>query len=229
MSALLPAVEVEAGSPVRAAVVWLHGLGADGHDFEPIVPALGLDDLGVRFVFPHAPRRAVTLNTGLIMPAWFDLRSLDLDLDVDLRGIEESVAQVEALLDREARRGVTAERLVVAGFSQGGAIALLEALRRPERLAGVMALSTFLPREAASALFPGRGASGLPAFLAHGAQDPMIPIAWGEATRDHLETLGLEVTWREYPMAHEVAPEEIADIAGWLRGRLAPREPPRTA
>ena len=221
MPELLRAVEIETGGKVRASVLWMHGLGADGHDFEPIVPHLGLEGRGVRFVFPHAPRRAVTINMGLLMPAWFDVGSQDFGSDVDAAGIRVSVGQIEALLAREKERGVPAARILLAGFSQGGVIALLTALRHPERLAGVLGLSTFLTAEgtADSDLSPAN--AGLPIFMGHGDEDPMIPMDWAEAARDRLESLGYPVTWKSYPMAHQVCAEEIADIGAWMRDRFA--------
>jgi phospholipase/carboxylesterase len=216
------------GAAATCAVIWLHGLGADGHDFEPIVPYLGLpDDLGVRFVFPHAPRRAVSINMGLLMPAWYDIRALDAGGDEDERGIRESAAQIGALVAREVARGVPPERIVLAGFSQGGAMALHVALRHPDRLAGVVALSCYivgddtLEREASAAN------RGLPIFQAHGTDDPIVPLPLGQAARDRLTTLGHEVEWRTYDMAHQVVPEEIEAIGGFLRRRLAmPEQPP---
>jgi phospholipase/carboxylesterase len=220
MPDLLRAVEIETGGAVRSAIVWMHGLGADGHDFEPIVPHLGLKDRGVRFVFPHAPRRAVTINGGLLMPAWFDVRSQDFGADIDASGIRASVVQVEGLIAREKERGVPAERIVLAGFSQGGVIALCTALRHPERLAGVLGLSTFLPAEALVEGDLSAANAGLPVFMGHGDEDPMIPIEWAEAARDRLQTLSYPVTWKSYPMAHQVCAEEIADLASWIRERL---------
>jgi len=220
MPDLLRAVEIETGGAVRSAIVWMHGLGADGHDFEPIVPHLGLKDRGVRFVFPHAPRRAVTINGGLLMPAWFDVRSQDFGADIDASGIRASVVQVEALIAREKERGVPAGRILLAGFSQGGVIALCTALRHPERLAGVMGLSTFLTAEALVEGDLSAANAGLPVFMGHGDEDPMIPIAWAEAARDRLLALGHPVAWKSYPMAHQVCAEEIADIAAWIRERL---------
>jgi len=220
MPDLLRAVEIETGGAVRSAIVWMHGLGADGHDFEPIVPHLGLKDRGVRFVFPHAPRRAVTINGGLLMPAWFDVRSQDFGADIDASGIRASVVQVEALIAREKERGVPAGRILLAGFSQGGVIALCSALRHPERLAGVMGLSTFLTAEALVEGDLSAANAGLPVFMGHGDEDPMIPIAWAEAARDRLLALGHPVAWKSYPMAHQVCAEEIADIAAWIRERL---------
>jgi phospholipase/carboxylesterase len=220
MPELLRAVEIETGGRVQSSILWLHGLGADGHDFEPVVPHLGLKDRGVRFVFPHAPRRAVTINMGLLMPAWFDVRSQDFGADIDTEGIRLSVGQVEALIAREKERGIPAERILLAGFSQGGVIALCTALRHPERLAGAMGLSTFLTAEALveGELSPAN--AGLPIFLGHGDEDPMIPIEWAETARDRLEALDHPVTWKSYPMAHQVCAEEIADIAAWMRDRL---------
>jgi len=219
---LLRTVEVETGRPVRAAVIWMHGLGADGHDFEPIVPHLGTDDLGVRFVFPHAPRRAVTINMGLIMPAWYDIRGLESGAGVDEKGIRASAAEVEALVGREKGRGVPAARIVLAGFSQGGVIALHAALRHDETLAGVLALSTYLPAVAASDAELCAANAAIPVFQAHGLDDPMIPVERGEQARDRLIALGHPVEFRTYPMQHEVCPDEIADIAAWLRARLGP-------
>ena len=217
----LRCVEVETGGPIRSAVIWLHGLGADGRDFESVVPYLGLEGLGVRFVLPHAPRRAVTINMGLIMPAWFDIRDPDLHAAPDRKGIGESAAQVEALVAREKARGVVAGRIVLAGFSQGGVIALYVALRHAERLAGVIALSTLLPEDPSLASEASLANRGLPIFQAHGTDDPMIPMDLGEGTRDRLTALGYPVTWKAYPMQHEVHPDEIADIGAWLRERLA--------
>jgi len=222
MADLLPTAEVETGRPVRAAVIWLHGLGADGHDFEPIVPYLGTDDLGVRFVFPHAPRRAVTINMGLIMPAWYDIRGLEAGSGVDEKGIRASAAQVEALIGREKGRGLPAARIILAGFSQGGVIALHAALRHAEGLAGVMALSTYLPEVAALDAELNAANAALPVFQAHGVDDPMIPVERGEQARDRLAALGHPVEFRTYPMQHEVCPDEIEDIAAWLRQRLGP-------
>jgi phospholipase/carboxylesterase len=231
MSEYLPCIEVPSGSPIRSAVIWLHGLGADGHDFEPIVPALGLQDLGVRFILPHAPRRPVSVNMGLIMPAWFDIRRLDFEGDVDEKGIKESADQVGALVARERERGIESRRIVLAGFSQGGAIALYVALRHPEPLAGVVALSTYLPawpgpdEGAAQQSGTAERKRPLSVFQAHGTDDPLIALERGEATRDRLLALGCAVTWRTYPMAHAVCPEEVADISAWLRSPFETQSP----
>ena len=214
MKEYLPCVEVASGGPIACAVIWLHGLGADGHDFEPIVPALGLRDLGVRFVLPHAPPRPVSVNMGLIMRAWFDIRGLDFRGDVDEKGIGESIAQVEALVARERERGIDSRKIALAGFSQGGSIALCVALRHSEPLAGVVALSTYLPAG------PWAEGRATPVFQAHGTEDPLIRLERGEETRDRLQALGCEVTWKTYGMGHSVCPEEVADISAWLRLRL---------
>jgi len=214
-------VEVETGRPVRSAVIWLHGLGADGHDFEPIVPALGLKDRGVRFVFPHAPLRAVTVNLGLIMRAWFDITDLEFRGPADEKGIRDSVAQVARLVDRERGRGVASRRIVLAGFSQGGTVALHVALRYPEPLAGVAALSTLLAGGTTleSELSPAN--RRVPIIQAHGTADPLIPVALGERTRDRLLELEYPIVWKSYPMQHEVCAEEVADLGAWLRERLS--------
>jgi phospholipase/carboxylesterase len=221
MGELLPCVEVETGGAVRSAVIWLHGLGADGHDFEPIVPYLGLDNLGVRFVFPHAPRRPVTINMGLIMRAWYDIRGLDVGSGSDAKAIRESAAQVGALVDRERERGIGSDAIVLAGFSQGGVVALHVALRYPGRLAGAAALSTYLPDDPTLETEASAANAGLPIFQAHGLYDPMIPPTLGEKARDRLTALGHPVIWKTYPMQHEVHPDEINDLGGWLRERLA--------
>jgi phospholipase/carboxylesterase len=215
----LPTVEV-GPNDARAAVIWLHGLGADGYDFEPLVPHLGCPP-DVRFVFPHAPERPVTINMGLVMRAWYDIKSLDrLRVDEDEAGILEASAQTAALVARERSRGVPAERIVVAGFSQGGAIALHAALRYPERLAGLLALSTYPAR--GDSLERERAAANrdLPVFGAHGRQDPTVPYVAGEAWRRRLEALGYTVEWHDYAIGHEVSFEEVRDIAVWLRARL---------
>lgn len=218
---LLPGVELEPRVRATAAVIWLHGLGADGHDFESVVPYLGLDEgLGVRFVFPHAPRIPVSINMGMVMPAWYDIRVLDLDRGHDLPGIERSAGRLRALVARENARGIPTSRIVLAGFSQGGAVALWEGLRHPERLAGILALSTYMVGEERLAAERSAAAAGIGVFQAHGQFDPMVPLEAGERCRARLVALGHDVVWRTYPMAHEVRYEELADIGEWLRGVL---------
>jgi phospholipase/carboxylesterase len=209
--------------PSRApdtAVIWLHGLGADGHDFVPIVGELGLpDDLAVRFVFPHAPVRPVSINNGMRMRAWYDIAP-DMRRQ-DEAGIRDSARIVEGYLRREFEAGVPPGRVVLAGFSQGGAIALHAGLRQPRALAGLLALSTYLPlpeRHAAEAL---KERADTPILMCHGTHDPMLPLQLGAWSRDVLVQGGFKVDWREYPMQHNVCPEEIADIGAWLRERLA--------
>jgi phospholipase/carboxylesterase len=219
-SELLPCVEVAPRAPVRASVVWLHGLGADGHDFEPLVPALGRAAEGVRFVFPHAPEIPVTINGGWVMPAWYDIRDADFDRRADGAGLQRSADAVTALVRRENDRGVPSARIVLAGFSQGGAVALHLALRHPERLAGVIALSTYLVSGSRLASERADANRDLPIFQAHGTFDPMVPLERGEAARDLLTELGHEVAWHAYPMQHQVVPEEIADLAAWLATAL---------
>jgi phospholipase/carboxylesterase len=223
---LLRCVEVQPRGQAKRAVIWLHGLGADGHDFEPIVPFLGLqDDLGVRFVFPHAPRRAVTINMGLIMPAWFDIREASFGGDHDERGIRESAEAIRALIARENDRGIPGGDIVLAGFSQGGTLALHVALRHPETLAGVVALSCFLADDEALDDEMSEANRGIRIFQAHGTEDPLVPLERGLEARDRLMDLGCDVEWRTYPMGHEVHPREIQDIGAWLRrGFSSPSE-----
>ena len=216
----LQTVEVETGAEPSASVIWLHGLGADGHDFEPIVPELRLPGtLPVRFVFPHAPVRPVTLNGGMAMRAWYDIVSLDRGGPVDSAGINESSESLEALIDREEKRGIEAGRIVLAGFSQGGAIAINTALRSGGKLAGLMGLSTWLPLP--DALESGGLDTTPPVFMAHGQFDPMIPMQYGRAAADALAEAGFDVDWHDYPMAHAVCPQEIDDIRAWLGGVLS--------
>jgi len=208
-------VEIESGANPVGSVIWLHGLGADGHDFEPIVPELRLPaELPLRFVFPHAPVRPVTINGGVAMRAWYDIVSLDATGRADAEGVRESTALLEALVERERERGVDAARIVVAGFSQGGAIAINAALRAEERLAGLMALSTYiaLPGE----LVDSKASREMPVFMAHGSFDPMLPVGWGRTSADKLMEAGFNVEWHDYPMAHAVCPQEIEDIRTWL-------------
>lgn len=212
-------VEVETGSEPSASVIWLHGLGADGHDFEPIVPELRLPDtLPLRFVFPHAPVRPVTLNGGMAMRAWYDIVSLDRNGPVDAAGINDSSALLESLVAREEQRGIDPGRIVLAGFSQGGAIAINTVLRAGRKLAGLMALSAWLPLP--ETLQGESVDASTPVFMAHGRFDPMIPMQYGRSAADALVDAGFEVDWRDYPMAHAVCPQEIGDIRNWLLGAL---------
>jgi phospholipase/carboxylesterase len=222
VTALLEAVEVQTGAAPEAAIVWMHGLGADGHDFEPIVPELELPAVpAVRFVFPHAPVRPVTINGGVPMRAWYDVRDDRGVRREDEAGVRASERAIAALLARERERGVPPGRTVLAGFSQGGAMALHSGLRFPERLAGILALSCFLPLADRLADEASAANRDVPIFLAHGRADPLIPLARAQQARDLLLALGYRVEWREYPIPHAVSPPEIADIARWLRGVLA--------
>jgi len=215
-------LEVESASSPDAAVIWLHGLGADGYDFEPVVPELRLPPhLRVRFVFPHAPVRPVTINMGMRMRAWYDILQMGGG-EEDEAGVRASQALVQALIEQEKGRGVDPRRIVLAGFSQGGAIVLQTGLRHPERLAGILALSTYLPLAGKLAAERSAANRGLPVFMAHGTHDPMIGIPRARESRAALETLGYPVQWKEYAMAHSVCGEEIADIAAWLLKLLAP-------
>jgi phospholipase/carboxylesterase len=214
-------VEIETGPKPVGSVIWLHGLGADGHDFEPIVPELRLPDtLPLRFIFPHAPVRPVTINGGMSMRAWYDILSLDRDGPVDEEGIRESGEILNSLIAREQERGIGARNIVVAGFSQGGAIAIHAALRYPERLAGLMALSTYLPlqgRFKSEVLDnPDTGNRDLPIFMAHGSFDPMLPMQLGRTSADLLTESEFSVEWHDYPMAHAVCADEIEDVRAWL-------------
>jgi phospholipase/carboxylesterase len=210
-----------AGTPA-ASVIWLHGLGADGHDFVPIVPELRLPvEPAVRFVFPHAPVRPVTINSGMRMRAWYDIVSLSASGPPDETGIRASAALLERWIAREVELGVRADRIVIAGFSQGGAIVLHGALRYPQRLAGVLALSTYLPLHDRLAAEAAPANRDLPILMCHGRDDPVLPMALGAMSRDFLRKLGYAVEWKDYPMQHQVCLEEIEDIAAWLRDRLA--------
>ncbi len=221
-SPVLDTVEQETGPSPQWAVLWLHGLGADGHDFAPLVPELvrpGWPPL--RFVFPHAPVRPVTINNGMRMRAWYDIVGMDFPTRADGAGIAASVAQVEALIAREQARGIAPERLLLAGFSQGGAIALAAGLRRQVPLAGLIALSTYLPDSAQAQAHLGPSATRQPVFMAHGTADPVIPLVHAERSAQALQALGFDVQWHRYPMAHQVCAEEIRALADWMEGRFA--------
>ena len=215
------AVTLEPDAPATAAVIWLHGLGADGYDFVPIVEELRLPKtLAVRFVFPHARSRPVTINNGFVMRAWYDIKGVDREAGEDDVGIRESAGLVGDCIAHEASRGVPANRVVLAGFSQGGAIALQTGLRYSTALAGIMALSTYLPLRASVAQEASQANRATPILMCHGTQDGVVPIQMGELSRDQLTSLGYAIEWRAYPMQHSVCMEEIAEISRWLQSRL---------
>ncbi len=214
---LLEHVELVTGAEPRGTVIWMHGLGADGWDFVPIVRELPLPaGLALRFVFPHAPERAVTINNGYRMRAWYDISQSDLARVPDEKGIRESQAQVEELVARERGRGVDAGRIVLAGFSQGGAIALQAGLRHEERLGGIVALSAYLPLEDSLDREASEANKATPIFMAHGTQDPVIPIQLAERSREALRMRGYAVEWHTYPMPHSVSADEVQDLAAFL-------------
>jgi phospholipase/carboxylesterase len=218
----LTTVEIEPTGAARSSVIWMHGLGADARDFEPIVPELRLPtELGIRFVFPNAPIRPVTVNGGMQMRAWYDVMSTDLPRREDPDGVYDSERAIYALLEREKQRGVPAERIVLAGFSQGGAMALHTGLRYPDRLAGILALSCYIPlaNELNSERRPANQPT--PIFMAHGDYDAVIPMHYGQQSCNLLKSLDYRVEWQDYGMGHEVCWEEIRDVAGWLARVLA--------
>jgi phospholipase/carboxylesterase len=217
----LETVEVEPATTADASVILMHGLGADGHDFEPVVPEIGHP--GARWVFPHAPVRRVTINGGQPMRAWYDIVGVDRRSPEDGDGIVASAAAVSELVAREKQRGIPGDRIVVAGFSQGGAVALHTALRHPERLGGVMALSTYLPLADRLPTEAHPANAAVPVFMAHGRYDMVVPPALGEASRDFLLTHGYDVEWHTYPMPHSVCAEELTAVRAWLRRVVPPR------
>jgi phospholipase/carboxylesterase len=221
MPEVLQAVEIETAPDPGAAVLWLHGLGADGYDFVPVVPELGLGEApAVRFVFPHAPVRPVTINQGMVMRAWYDVRSEGGERREDEAGVRASQAAIEKLVARETARGVPVGRIVLAGFSQGGAIALHTGLRHGERLAGILTLSCFLPLPDTVGAEASAANRDVPLFMAHGTEDTLIPVSRGRRARDLLADLGYRVEWREYRMPHAVSDLEIRDVGAWLRSVL---------
>lgn len=218
MNDVLPAVELQTHPTPTASVIWLHGLGADGYDFVPVVRELeSLGAPAARYVFPHAPTMPVTINGGYVMRAWYDILGNDLVRREDERGVRASQKLVEALIARETARGLAASRIVLAGFSQGGAITLQTGLRHGERLAGLLALSTYLPLADSLARERANANADVPIFMAHGRSDPVIPIARGAASRDALQAAGYPVEWHEYAMPHSVCEDEIRDIARFLK------------
>jgi phospholipase/carboxylesterase len=216
-ASLLHAVEINPVLPPRASIIWLHGLGADGHDFEPLIPQLDIvDRLGVRVVLPHAPHRPVTINAGMVMPAWYDIPAADFSRGQDIEGIRDSEQQLCALIEREVSLGIPTVRILLAGFSQGGAVALHTGLRYPEPLAGILALSTYLPLAARLEAEMSAANRAIPIMMAHGTHDPVVPLQLAEQSRDRLQQAGYHIDWHTYVMSHAVYPEEIEDVRRWL-------------
>ena len=221
MTTLLPYVEINPQTAPCSSVIWLHGLGADGYDFVNIVPELQLPkELPVRFIFPHAPKRPITLNGGYIMRAWYDIESLNIQQREDSDGVRKSQQEICALIENEKQLGIDSNKIILAGFSQGGAMALYTGLRYPEPLGGILALSAYLPL---ANTFPEEVSTAnqtIPIMLAHGTMDPLVPIDIGEMTKKHLEKAGYNVEWHTYQMQHQVCQEEINDLAMWLKNRF---------
>ncbi|PCI74492.1 MAG: carboxylesterase [SAR86 cluster bacterium] len=214
---LLPAIEMDSanGADVNASIIWLHGLGADGSDFAPLVPQLSLpDSMGIRFIFPHAPSIPVSINNGFVMPAWYDIKEMDIDRHVDEEQLQQSAAAVHALIDREIERGVDSSRIIVAGFSQGGAVSFESGLTYPKPLAGIMALSTYFATAASIKVNPIQ--NGMPILICHGSMDPVVPEALGQKSVAALQKLGFVPEYNSYPMEHSLCPQQIVDIADWI-------------
>ena len=216
---LLDSIEIKTAEHCEYCVIWLHGLGASGHDFEPVVPELGLlERPGVRFIFPHAPVRPITVNGGAAMRGWYDINSLDFgNRQQDTEGVRDSAAHINALIEAQISAGIPAENILLAGFSQGGAVALFTALTSPHHLGGILALSTYLPVQEAVFTELSEHGKQLPIFMAHGQFDDVIHIQHAEQSRDILAEHGISVEWHQYPIAHSVSADEIAEIATWLK------------
>jgi phospholipase/carboxylesterase len=228
MTTILPNITLDTGSNPQHSIIWLHGLGADGEDFVPIAEEMELP-VAVRYIFPHAPMRPVTINNGYVMRAWYDILSAAASAELsasigrneDVEGIRESQTEVEKIIAQEKQRGVAAKNIFLAGFSQGGAVVLYSGLRHKERLGGILALSTYLPLLKTLQTEADPAARDTPIFMAHGQADPVIPYAFGRASADELLRQGYALDWHDYPMPHSVCPEEIRDIELWLTRRLA--------
>jgi phospholipase/carboxylesterase len=218
---LLPHIKI---GPDQAeySVIWMHGLGADGYDFEPLIPELGLsDDYKIRFILPHAPTQAVTINGGMEMPAWYDiLDSAKIDAQQDTKGIHQAADYIKAFIENEKSQGVSPKNIFLVGFSQGGVVALQTGLRYPEKLAGILALSTYLPLPETLATELSTANKNIPIMMTHGEFDQVIPIAIGRHSRDLIEKEGVKIEWYEYPMEHAVIPDEIEDISKWFKERI---------
>ena len=213
---LLPCVEVNPATPADSAVIWLHGLGADGHDFEPLVPELNLPPgLPTRFIFPHAPSIPVTINNGYVMPAWYDIVEMNIDRRIDTTQLEASAQAIQALIKRETDNGIAANRIILAGFSQGGAVGYQAALSYPEKLGGLMALSTYFATHDTIALHPANAA--LPIGIFHGTMDPVVPEPLGQKALALLQAQGYSPDYKTYPMEHSVCPQQVGDISLWLQ------------
>jgi len=218
----LPSIISNSNTPIRCSVIWLHGLGASGNDFAPIVPELGIqDELGIRFIFPHAPNIPVSINGGAVMPAWYDISEMDLMKRADSAGITQSSATITDMINDEIAMGIEPSKIVVAGFSQGGVIAFDAGLRFPSTLAGIMALSTYIPMCDTLPNATQSGNGDIPIFYGHGSFDTVIPIDQAESSRHFLEESGYSVEWNSYPMEHSVSPQEIAHIKTWLTNVLS--------
>ncbi len=214
-------LELNTGAEPKGSVIWMHGLGADCWDFVPVVKELGLPaDLPLRFIFPQAPSRPITINNGYVMPGWYDISMAELERRADEAGIRESQGLINELIAREVSRGIRADKIILAGFSQGGAIALQAGLRHPQELAGILALSTYLTLQDSLAAEKSAANARIPILMAHGTQDPVVPLALARSSRAKLEEQGYKVEWREYPMQHSVSMEEIEEIGQWLLKRF---------
>ncbi|MGD9107757.1 MAG: carboxylesterase [Gammaproteobacteria bacterium] len=215
---LLECVEVKPKKPPVLTVIWLHGLGADGHDFAGIVPQLNLpDNLPIKFIFPHAPLRPITINNGYVMRGWYDIKDLSNLANEDEAGIHDSAGKIVALIEREQQLGMPSDKIILAGFSQGGAMALYVGLRYPEKLAGIIALSAYLPLHNLLPTEISKANCDLSIMMAHGTGDPLLPISFATASRDFLIKHGYQVEWHDYPMQHTVCAQEINDISQWLQ------------
>ena len=212
----LDCIEINPGSSARWVVIWLHGLGADGHDFEALVPELRLSHLPIRFIFPHAPMRPITINMGMVMRGWYDIVEDDLSKQVDHKGIEKSAAQLGQLIQQEIDAGIPSDHIILAGFSQGGVIVMEAGLRFEKPLAGILALSTYCPTLSTLKLVKNAANQHVPILMAHGEYDPLIPLSLAQSSRDGLKNSGFDVQWVTYPMGHEVCLEEVAVVRQWL-------------
>ena len=219
MSSVLPNITLESGKNPQHSIIWLHGLGADGGDFVPLAEEMSLP-VAVRYIFPHAPKQPVTINGGFVMRAWYDIAAAEIHAQQDAAGIRASQAEIEKLIAQEKQRGIAAENIFLAGFSQGGAIVLQTGLRHAEKLGGILALSTYLPLAETLVDEASEAAKGTPIFMAHGRSDPIVPYQLGKSSADKLSGLGYQLEWHEYSMPHSVCMEEVGDIGAWLAQRL---------